>query len=102
MPTTAPRTDPEAVDYEERAPTALMDATRRVGGAYAEIAAGLADVLRDLGRLKMRGLTRNEMTHVELCVAGVLADLYPGCDDLDHVRRARSQAPGTRYGPTEV
>ena len=87
------RTEIETVDYEERARKAVIAATERVGGPWAQIAAHLTTTLRDLCTLKMRGLNNPELAHIELCVTGVVADLcHGGITDITHIRRVRSQA----------
>jgi hypothetical protein len=91
MQTALSRTETESVDCDERARTALMHATKRVGGPYGAIADRLADVLRDFCALKMRGLNATDFGHIALCVNGVLADLSDsGVTDIAHVRRMRS------------
>lgn len=90
METTAHRTEVESVDFEERARAALMATTKRIGGSYGAIASRLADTLSDLAALRGRGVERSEFAHIELCLAGVIADLCPGITDINHIRRVRS------------
>jgi hypothetical protein len=80
------------VDCGERARVAFKAATENVGGPWEAIAADWTKALNHLPKLRMRNCDRTAFAHIELLVAGVVADLFPGVLDLTLIRRRRSQA----------
>lgn len=88
----SPRTAIETVDCAERARVAFQAVSDEVGGPWQAIAADWTKALSHLPKLRMRTDNRTAFAHIELLVAGIVADLFPTILDRTHIWRMRSQA----------